>query len=80
LKKCYFFHVPHGDISILEAKKTTSSSRFGMILFRFLFLSELGTYSQNFMPTRGVKPLEKYQFLQEGMLKFTYKAGILQQK
>jgi hypothetical protein len=51
-----FFAALEGDCSVLEAKNTIFSSRFGMRLFRFLFLSELGTYSQNFMPTRGVEP------------------------
>ena len=48
--------MPEGDCSVLEAQQTIFSSRFGMSFFRFWFLSELGTYSQNFMPTRGVEP------------------------
>jgi hypothetical protein len=56
------FHVPKQDCSILEAKKTTFSNRFRMSLFRALFLSDLGTCSQNFMPTKDVVPWEKHQF------------------
>jgi effector-binding domain-containing protein len=48
-----------------------------MCLFRFLFLSELGTCPQNLMPTRGVEPLENHQFPQGGMLKFIYKGRFL---
>jgi hypothetical protein len=76
----FFFHVPEGDCNVLEAQKTTLSSKFGMSLFRFLFLSELGTCSQIFMPTRGVEPWEKHQFPQEGMLKLTYKGRFLTTK
>ena len=39
-----------------------------MSLFRILSLSNLGTWLQNFMSTRGVEPSEKHQFPQEGML------------
>jgi hypothetical protein len=46
--------MPKGDCSVLDAKETTFSSRFGMRLFRVLFLNELGTCSQNFMATRVV--------------------------
>jgi hypothetical protein len=35
-----------------------------MSLFRFLFLGELGTCPQNFMPTRGVEPWEIHKFSQ----------------
>jgi hypothetical protein len=56
VKEEFFFLVPKGDGSIFKAKKTTFKSRFGMSLFRFLFLSELGTCSQNFMPMRGEEP------------------------
>jgi hypothetical protein len=48
--------LPEGNCSILELKETTFSSRFGMSLCRFLFLSEFSTCSQNFMPTKGVEP------------------------
>jgi hypothetical protein len=40
-----------GDNSLLGSKKITFSSRYGMSLFGFLFLSELGTCPQNLMPT-----------------------------
>jgi hypothetical protein len=62
-----------GDIGFLGFKKITFSSRYGMCLFGFLFLSELGTCPQNLMPARGVEPWEKHQFPQGGMLKFIYK-------
>jgi hypothetical protein len=35
--------MPQKDSNVLEAKKTTFSSRFGMSLFRFLFPSKLGS-------------------------------------
>jgi hypothetical protein len=73
LKKKFFSPLQNGDSSLLESKKTTFSSRYGMCLFGFLFLSELGTCSQNLMPTQGVE----HQFPQEGMLKFTYKGRFL---
>ena len=41
-----------------------------MSLFKFLFVGELGTCPQNFMPTLGVEPRENHQFPQGGMLKF----------
>jgi hypothetical protein len=52
----FFSPVPERDFSVLEAKKTTFSSRFGMSVFRFLFFSELGICLQNFKPTRSVEP------------------------
>jgi hypothetical protein len=48
-----------------------------MSLFRFFFLSVLGTCSQNFMPTRSVEPWGKHQFPEGGLLKFTYKGRFL---
>jgi hypothetical protein len=48
--------------------------------FRILFLSALDTWSQNFMPTRGVKPWGKNQFPQGGVLKFTHKGQFLTTK
>jgi hypothetical protein len=56
LKKKYFLLLSEGDNSLLGSKKTTFSSRYGMSLFGFLFLGELGTCLQNVMPTRGVEP------------------------
>jgi hypothetical protein len=48
-----------------------------MNLVKVLFPSELGTCLQNFMSTRGVEPWENHQFLQGGMLKFTYRGHFL---
>jgi hypothetical protein len=42
-----------------------------MCLSIFLFLSELGTCPQNFIPTRGVEHWEQNNFPQGGMLKNT---------
>jgi hypothetical protein len=51
-----FFPYAQGGLQCFGGQKTTFSSRFGMTFFRFLSLSEIGTCSQNFMPTRGVEP------------------------
>jgi hypothetical protein len=51
-----FFAPAKGDSSLLGSKKTTFKSKFRMCLFRFLFLSELGTCPQNLMLTQGVEP------------------------
>jgi hypothetical protein len=48
-----FLPLQKGDNNLLGSKKTTILSKFRMSLFRFLFLGELGTCPQNFMPTRG---------------------------
>jgi hypothetical protein len=48
-----------------------------MCLSVFLFQSELGTWPQNLIPTRGVEHWEKNHFPQGGMLKFTYKGRLL---
>jgi hypothetical protein len=77
VEKKFFSSLRNGDNSLLGSKKTTFSSRYEMSLFRFLFLSELGTCSQNLMPTRGVEPWVKHQFLQGGMLKITSKGCFL---
>jgi hypothetical protein len=69
-----------GTYSVLEAKRTKFSNRFGMRLFKDLFISELGTCSQNFMPTRDVEPCEKHQFPQWSMLKFIYNGTFLTTK
>jgi hypothetical protein len=66
-----------GDSSLLGSRKTTFFSRLRMCLFRFLFLGELGTCSQNLMPTQGVEPWENHQFPQGGVLKFAYKGHFL---
>jgi hypothetical protein len=39
--------MPKEDYNVLEAKKSTFSSKFGMSLFGFLFVSELGICPQN---------------------------------
>jgi hypothetical protein len=44
-----------GDNRVLEAKKTTFSSRHGWRIILFLVLSELGIYLQNLIPTRSVE-------------------------
>jgi hypothetical protein len=77
LKNLFFLPLPKGDSSLLGSKKTTSSSRFRISFFRFLFLGELGTCTQNLMPTQGVEPWENHQFPQGGMLKFIYKGRFL---
>jgi hypothetical protein len=51
-----FLPLQKGDSSLLGSKKTNFLSKFRMCLFRFLFLGELGTCSQNLMPTQGVEP------------------------
>jgi hypothetical protein len=55
-KKKVFFHVLKGYSKVFGAKQTIFSSRYGMSLFGFLFLGELGTFPQNLMPTQGVEP------------------------
>jgi hypothetical protein len=77
MKKKFFWPLSEGDSNLLGSKKTTFSSRYGMSLFEFLFLGELGTCPQNLMPTRGVEPWENHQFPRGGMLKFTYKGRCL---
>jgi hypothetical protein len=52
----FFFPLPEGDCSVLEAQKTDFPSRFGMSFFGVLFLSELGICLQNFMFQKGVEP------------------------
>jgi hypothetical protein len=54
--------IPVVDSRVLEAQKTTFLSWFGMSLFKLLFLSELGTCSQNFMPTRSMEPWKNINF------------------
>jgi hypothetical protein len=67
VEKKFFLPLSEGVNSLLGSKKTTFSSRYGMSLFGFLFLGELGTCP------RGVEPWENHQFPQGGMLKFIYK-------
>jgi hypothetical protein len=76
-RKSFFCPSQRGTTVFWGSKKTTFSSRFRMSLFRFLFLGELSTCSQNLMPTQGVEPWENHQFPQGGMLKFTYKGRFL---
>jgi hypothetical protein len=77
VKEKVFSPLQNGNSSLLGSKKTTFSSRYGMCLFGFLFLIELGTCPQNLMPTQGVEPWENHQFPQGSMLKFTYKGRFL---
>jgi hypothetical protein len=72
----FFCPCPRGT-AVFWVQKTTFSSRYEMSLFGFLFLGELGTCPQNLMPTQDVEPWENHQFLQGGMLKFTYKGRFL---
>jgi hypothetical protein len=50
-----YLPLPKEDNNLLQSKKTTFSSRYGMCLFGFLFLGEIGTCPQNLMPTQGVE-------------------------
>ena len=67
VQKNVFFALQNGNSSLMGSKKTTFSSRYGMCLSIFLFLSELGKCSQNLIPTRSVEPWIKHQFLQGGI-------------
>ena len=51
----FFPMCPKGNNRVLEAKKTTFWSKYGLQDFIFLFLVELGTCLQNLIPTRGVE-------------------------
>jgi hypothetical protein len=62
---------------VLEAQKTIFLDIYGMSLFEFLFISELGTYPQNLIFMGFVEHCKKYHFLEGGMLKFTYKGRFL---
>jgi hypothetical protein len=55
IEKKVFSPAQKGDSRVLKAKKTIFKSRYGMSLFIFLFLSELGTCPQNLIPTRDVE-------------------------
>jgi hypothetical protein len=69
--------MPIGDTKVLEAHKTTFSSRHGWCIILFLSLSELDICPQNLIPTSGVEHREKIYFSQWGMLKFTNKGHFL---
>jgi hypothetical protein len=47
-----FFLVPMGDNKVLETKKTSFFSSYGLCNFLFFFLSELVTLLQNLIPTK----------------------------
>jgi hypothetical protein len=61
----FFFPEPMGDIKVLEAKKTTFSSRNGLCNILFPSLGELGTCLQNLISTRSVQHWEKNMFHNE---------------
>jgi hypothetical protein len=73
LMNFYFSPVPIGDNRVLEAKRTSFSSRHGWCIILFLFLSKLGIYLQNLIPGKSVEHWENQYFPQWGMLKFTKK-------
>jgi hypothetical protein len=50
-----FFPCANGGQQSFGVQKTTFSSRHGWCIILFLFLSELGIYLQNLIPTRGVE-------------------------
>jgi hypothetical protein len=51
-----FFSLVHeGDNKVLEAKKTIIVGIYGINLFKFLFISELGTCRKNLIFIRGVE-------------------------
>jgi hypothetical protein len=77
VEEIYFFPLPKGYSSVLEAKKTTFSSRYGMRKFVSLFVSGLGTCPQKLILIWDVEPCENNHFVEEGMLKFTYKGRFL---
>jgi hypothetical protein len=72
-RKSFFCLCPRGKVVFWGPKKATFSSTYGMSLFGFFFLGELGICPQNLMPTWSVEPWENHQFPQGGTLKFTYK-------
>jgi hypothetical protein len=47
--------MPERGIRVLEAKKFILLDIYGMILFVFLFIGELGPRPQNFIFRRGVE-------------------------
>jgi hypothetical protein len=57
-----FFYVPMGDNKVFKAQKTIFLSRHGLSNFIFMSLGELGTFLQNFIPTRGVEHQERKIF------------------
>ena len=71
--KKFFFHVPKEDNRVLETKKT----RYGMSLFKILFLVELSTCLQILIPTRGVENWEKNAEIHIQSLCFDNKKDIL---
>jgi hypothetical protein len=75
--KKHFFPNVWGVQQSFGGQKTIFYSRCGLTNFKFLFLSELGIYHQNLIPTRHMEPWEKCHFAQRGMLKCTYKGHFL---
>jgi hypothetical protein len=51
----FFSTVPERYSRVLEAKKTIFGGIYGMCLFGFLYISELGTCPKTFVCTRGVE-------------------------
>jgi hypothetical protein len=47
--------MPERDSRVSEAKKTIFGSRYGLSLFGFLFIGELGTCPQNLIFIEGVE-------------------------
>jgi hypothetical protein len=69
--------MPEGHNRVSEAQKTFFFGTYGMSLFGFLFVGELGICPQNYTPTGGVEHRIFFYFPQGGMLKFTYKGHFL---
>jgi hypothetical protein len=72
--------MPEGYNRLSEAQKTIFGGIYGMCLFVFLLIGELGTCPKTFVRRRGVEHCEKIHFPQGGMLIFTYKGQILTKK
>jgi hypothetical protein len=51
-----------------------------MSLFTLLFLNKLGICPQNYIPRKNVDHREKFDFLEVGMLNFTYKGFFFDNK
>jgi hypothetical protein len=67
---------PRDTIEFWNPKKPFFLGIHGMCLFEFLFIGKLGTCIQNSY-LQEMWNMEKNHFPQGGMLKFTYKAGLL---
>ena len=73
IKQKVLIHCAWEGQQCFGGQKPIFGLRYGLLVFIFLFLFELGRCMQNLIFTKVVEGCQKNYFPQRGMLKFTYK-------